>query len=92
MTLEYEEVVVQINNSLSPENKRLADRLRDSFAQVPLLAWLCGVLGAVLLERFFGDPLTEILGLPKIPALFGAGIVLKKPQLIPGTVAFLFLI
>jgi branched-chain amino acid transport system permease protein len=83
---------VHINNSLSPQNKTLANRIRDTFVQVPLLAWLCGVLGAVLLERFLGDLLTEILGLPKIPALFGAVTVLKKPQLIPGTVAFLFLI
>jgi len=85
-------VVVQKNNSLSPENKTLANRIRDSFSQVPLLAWLCGVLGAVLLERFLGDPLSELLGLPKIPALFGAVTILKKPQLIPGTIAFLFLI
>jgi branched-chain amino acid transport system permease protein len=83
---------VEITNSDSPGNKTFANRIRDSFAQVPLLAWLCGVLGAVLLERFLGDPLTEILGLPKIPALFGAVTILKKPQLIPGTVAFLFLI
>jgi len=83
---------VQLNNSLLPENKTLANRIRDSFAHVPLLAWLCGVLVAVLVERFLGDPLTELLGLPKIPALFGAVTILKKPQLIPGTVAFLFLI
>jgi len=83
---------VEITNSDSPQNKTFAKRIRDSFSQVPLLAWLCGVLGAVLLERFLGDPLAEILGLPKIPALFGAVTILKKPQLIPGTVAFLFLI
>jgi len=83
---------VEITNSDSPKNKTFAKRIRDSFSQVPLLAWLCGVLGAVLLERFLGDPLAEILGLPKIPALFGAVTILKKPQLIPGTVAFLFLI
>ena len=79
-------------SSDSPQNKTIANRIRDSFAQVPLLAWLGGVLVAVLLERFVGDPLSEILGLPKIPALFGAVTILKKPQLIPGTVAFLFLI
>jgi len=83
---------VEINSSDSAGNKTFANRIRDSFALVPLFAWLCGVLGAVLLERFLGDPLTEILGLPKIPALFGAVTILKKPQLIPGTVAFLFLI
>jgi branched-chain amino acid transport system permease protein len=85
-------VFVQKVDSLSPENNTLAIRIRDYFSQVSLLAWLCGVLGAVLLERFLGDPLSELLGLPKIPALFGAVTILKKPQLIPGTVAFLFLI
>ena len=83
---------MQINNSHLPENKRLVNRIRDSFSQVSLLAWLCGVLGAVLLERFLGDPLSELLGLPKIPALFGAVTILKKPQLLPGTFAFLLLI
>jgi len=86
------ELFVEITSSDSPQNKTIANRIRDSLSQVPLLAWLCGVLGAVLLERFLGDPLSELLGLPKIPALFGAVTILKKPQLIPGTVAFLFLI
>jgi branched-chain amino acid transport system permease protein len=84
--------VVEINSSNSAAIKTLANRIRDSFSQVPLLAWLCGILVAVLLERFVGDPLTELLGLPKIPALFGAVTVLKKPLLIPGTLAFLLLI
>jgi branched-chain amino acid transport system permease protein len=83
---------VEISSSDSYQTKTFAKRIRDSFSQVPLLAWLAGILAAVLLERFVGDPLSEILGLPKIPALFGAVTILKKPQLIPGTVAFLFLI
>jgi branched-chain amino acid transport system permease protein len=84
--------VVEINSGNLSEKKTLAERLRDSFSQVPLLAWFFGVLVAVLLERFVGDPLTELLGLPKIPALFGAVTILKKPLLIPGTMAFLLLI
>ena len=83
---------MEISSSDSYQTKTTANRIRDSFSQVPLLAWLVGILAAVLLERFVGDPLSEILGLPKIPALFGAVTILKKPQLIPGTVAFLFLI
>jgi len=83
---------VEITSSDSPQNKTIANRIRDSLSQAPLLAWLVGILVAVLLERFLGDPLSELLGLPKIPALFGAVTILKKPQLIPGTVAFLFLI
>ncbi len=84
--------MVEISSGNLPEQKTLSGRIRDSFSQVPLLAWLCGILVAVLLERFLGDPFTEFLGLPKIPALFGAVTVLRKPQLVPGTMAFLLLI
>jgi branched-chain amino acid transport system permease protein len=84
--------VVEINSGNLFEKKTLSERIRDSFSQIPLLAWLFGILVAVLLERFVGDPLTELLGLPKIPALFGAVTILKKPLLIPGTMAFLLLI
>ena len=83
---------MEIKSGNLSEKKTLSERIRDSFSQVPLLAWLFGVLVAVLLERFLGDPFTELLGLPKIPALFGAVTILKKPLLIPGTVAFLLLI
>jgi branched-chain amino acid transport system permease protein len=85
-------MVVEINSGNLFEKKTLSERIRDSFSQIPLLAWLFGILVAVLLERFVGDPLTELLGLPKIPALFGAVTILKKPLLIPGTMAFLLLI
>jgi hypothetical protein len=53
--------VVETNSSNSAANNTLANRIRDSFSQVPLLAWFCGILVAVLLERFVGDPLTELL-------------------------------
>ncbi len=59
---------------------------------VPLLGWLLGVLIAVTLEQALGDPLADILGLPKIPVLFGFLIMLKKPLLIPGAMAFVVLI
>lgn len=81
-----------IQGGNSPKNKRLAKKNQDFFSQVPLLGWLSGVLVAVLLERFLGYPLTEFLGLPKIPVLFGFVIILKKPLLLPGTVIFLVLI
>ena len=84
--------MVEIKSGTLSEKKTLSERIRDSFSQVPLLAWLFGVLVAVLLERFVGDPLSELLGLPKIPALFGAVTILKKPLLIPGTMVFLLLI
>lgn len=64
----------------------------NRFAEVPLAAWLIGALCAVYLEQWVGDPLTELLLLPKIPVLFGCLIVLKTPKLIPSTVVFLILI
>jgi len=62
------------------------------FSGIPVLGWLLGVLIAVLLERYLGEALAEILGLPKIPVLFGFVIMLKKPALIPGSLAFVILI
>jgi len=58
------------------------------FAPVPLMGWLLAVLTAVLLERHIGDALIDALGLPKIPVLFGVLVMLKKPALIPGSLAF----
>jgi branched-chain amino acid transport system permease protein len=55
------------------------------------MGWLLGALVAVVLERYLGDPLTDLLGLPKIPVLFGCLVVLKKPQLMPGTIIYLLL-
>ena len=63
-------------------------RLKQFRAPVPLLGWLLGALGAVMLEHLAGDPLSELLGLPKIPVLFGALIMLKKPLLIPGAFVY----
>ncbi|MFZ7126779.1 MAG: branched-chain amino acid ABC transporter permease [Desulfobacterales bacterium] len=57
-----------------------------------MLAWLSGGLLAVLLEQFFGDLLAYLVGLPKIPVLFGFVIMLKQPALIPSAVVYVFLI
>ena len=57
-----------------------------------MLGWLIGALVAVILEHLVGDPLTDLLGLPKIPVLFGFVTVLKKPHLIPSILIFVFLI
>jgi branched-chain amino acid transport system permease protein len=65
---------------------------RRAFARVPLLAWLCGGLAAVVLERFFGTQLADLLGLPKVPVLFGFLTILGKPPLIPSTAVFITLI
>ncbi len=62
------------------------------FGRIPLIGWLMGSLGAVLIEYFLGDALSYYLGLPKIPVLFGSSIILKKPALIPGALAYLLLV
>ena len=58
------------------------------FSRVPLLGWLCGALIAVILEHLAGTPLALALGLPKIPALFGIDIMLKKPLLLPNAMLY----
>ena len=66
--------------------------IRAYGADVPLLAWLLGALVAVLLEQAVGDILSDLVGLPKIPVLFGCMIMLKEPTLIPSALIFVALI
>ena len=68
------------------------DRLRSSFTGLPVLAWLMGALVAVILERALGLSLATLVGLPKIPMLFGFVIALSKPLLIPSAALYTFLI
>jgi branched-chain amino acid transport system permease protein len=77
---------------LSTIATRSGINLRAWALQVPLLAWLLGVLVAVGLEMAIGTPLAHGLGLPKVPVLFGFLIMLKKPLLIPSTLLYLALI
>jgi branched-chain amino acid transport system permease protein len=63
-------------------------RLGGAFAGVPALGWLTGILGAVLIEHQWGDALAVALYLPKVPPLFGATLVIKKPLLFPSAVLF----
>jgi len=62
------------------------------FSGVPTLGWLFGILIAVILEQIVGTPLAWALGLPKIPALFGFLIMLKKPLLVPSSMLYVLLI
>ena len=72
--------------------KLLLKKIRNSFSRVPLIGWLLGALIAVVLEYYLGEPLADILMLPKIPVLFGFVIMLKKPLLIPSVIVFVLLI
>ncbi len=53
-----------------------------------MAGWLLGLLVAVILEFFLGDPLSYLLFLPKIPALFGTLIMFKDPMMIPSVLAY----
>jgi branched-chain amino acid transport system permease protein len=66
--------------------------IRQAFADVPALAWLLGMLGAVLIEYLWGGTLAVMLYLPKVPPLFGATLVLKKPLLFPWALLYGLLI
>ena len=75
-----------------PVKVRTFRNFRASYSRVPLLGWLCGALIAVTLERFAGTPIALFLGLPKIPALFGLDIMLKKPILVPNAILYVLLV
>jgi branched-chain amino acid transport system permease protein len=69
-----------------------AARIWAQFSQVPLLGWLFGALAAVVLEQFVGTLLAQLLGMAKIPVLFGFVIMLKEPVLIPSALLYVLLI
>jgi len=66
--------------------------LRKLIKGIPLISWLFGAAVAVVMEQGLGDPLTELLRLPKIPVLFGFVIMLKKPLMIPSAMIYVMLI
>jgi branched-chain amino acid transport system permease protein len=70
----------------------LKSKIFEMFSMVPIIGWLFGALIAVVLEQRIGTPLAWALGLPKIPALFGFLIMLKKPMLIPSSMLYVLLI
>ena len=84
---------MEVKSDNSSKNiQTLRARIFDFFSRVPLLGWLLGILIAAVLEHFLGDLAADILRLPKIPALFGVLIMLKKPLLIPSAVLYVALI
>jgi len=80
------------SDSLSGNEGWVKGKLRIWFAHAPLIAWLFGFLFAVLLEYMVGDLVSYILGLPKIPVLFGLVIMLKKPMFLPSAILYFVLI
>lgn len=64
----------------------------EPFAHVPLLAWLFGALVAAILEQLVGTPLARLLGMSKVPVLFGAIIILKQPLLFPSAILYMLLV
>jgi branched-chain amino acid transport system permease protein len=77
---------------LSATVKGLKNKIIEIFSLVPVIGWLFSILIAVILEQIAGTSLAWTLGLPKIPALFGFLIMLKKPLLIPSTILYVMLI
>lgn len=70
----------------------MARKIWTSYSRVPLLGWLFGALVAVMVERAAGAPVAQVLGLQKIPVLFGFTEMLKNPVLIPGVILYLLII
>ncbi|THB79688.1 MAG: branched-chain amino acid ABC transporter permease [Desulfobacteraceae bacterium] len=67
----------------------LARKFKEMFSTVPMIGWLLGILVGVLIEFYWGyDYISYYLGLPKIPVLFGALIMLKEPLMIPGAIGY----
>lgn len=67
-------------------------KLWQPYRAVPLLGWLLAALVAVGLEQIIGLQIARVLGMSKVPALFGTVVVLSDPQLIPSVLLYLALI
>ena len=80
------------NNKTVGKRKRLVGAVRELVATVPTIGWLFGLLAAVISEYILGDLLATMVGLSKIPVLFGCLIILKKPLFIPSVLLYVGLI
>lgn len=68
---------------------KIVKSIKNFLWNIPMAGWLLGLLAAVLIEYFWGyDYISYYLGLPKIPVLFGAILMLKDPVMIPGVLAY----
>lgn len=82
----------ETSGMLSEKKGLVKGKFQEWFSHIPLLSWLFGGLVAAVLEHLIGTPLAEAVGLPKIPALFGVMIMLKKFLLIPSALIYVLLI
>ncbi|MBW2582559.1 MAG: branched-chain amino acid ABC transporter permease [Deltaproteobacteria bacterium] len=80
------------NNTTAVKPKRRFRAIRELLETVPTIGWLFGAFAAVFSEYIFGDFVALVVGLYKIPVLFGTLIVLKKPLFIPSVFIYLGLI
>lgn len=83
---------MQNQDNHTPEKRGVFQKIKGYFSGVPMLAWLLGFLVAVALEQFVGTDLAHLLGMRKVPVLFGIMIILKKPLLLPGTLTYVGII
>jgi branched-chain amino acid transport system permease protein len=80
-------------STTSPDRKpRLWTRCVRVYEHTPLLAWLLAAAAAVLLEHLLGETFAELVGLAKVPVLFGLMIILSKPLLFPGALLYVAVI
>jgi len=70
----------------------MTGKIWTPYSRVPLLGWFFGALVAVTLERLAGTPFALVLGLQKIPVLFGLSDMLKNPVLIPNVFLYMLII
>lgn len=84
-------MVEKSDGSQDPAPKRFL-RLRRFVGDIPLLAWLFGGLVSVIVEHLVGQSLATLLGLPKIPVLFGFLLALGEPLLFPGALVYVMVI
>jgi len=72
--------------------RKLWDNAREQFRYVPLLGWLFAALISVLVEQIAGNLFAQLLGISKVPVLFGFILALSQPALIPNAIAYVLVI
>lgn len=66
-----------VQTKTTASTKGLRNAIQRFFAPVPMLGFLFGLLACVLVEKAAGEELADVLGLPKMPVLFGLVTIFK---------------